>query len=241
MIAESLTRPYPVSLPMLVLVSLVPLYLVIADFAHGRTLHAPALSWDHAVTVQPAWAFVYGSLYAFLIALPFFVVRQEDHIRRTVYAYLMVWITSYVCFLIYPTVAPRPAEVAGGGYLVWGVRFLYGADPPYNCFPSIHVAHSFVSAFAVSRTHRELGIAAGICAVLVAVSTVFTRQHYILDVIAGAALAWVAYVIFLRQLRREDVPPLDRRLAPVFALGTIGLVGLGVACSWVAYRLNVVP
>jgi membrane-associated phospholipid phosphatase len=239
-VVESLTRPYPVSIPMVVLVMLVPFYVFIPGFVHGRTLHAPELSLDRALSLQPAWALVYGALYLYLIILPVFVVRQQEHIRGTVFAYLMVWIVAYVCFFVYPTIAPRPAEVGGEGFAVWGLRFLYSADPPYNCFPSIHVAHSFVSALAVYRTHRALGIVATLCASLVAVSTLFSKQHYVLDVVAGAVLAWVAYVVFLRHLPRESVATLDHRLAPVFALITIGIVGVGIGCAWLAYQLKFV-
>jgi len=241
MVVESLTRPYPVSIPMVVLVSLVPCYIFIAELMPGRALYVPELPLDRVVPLQPAWAFVYGSLYLFLIILPIFVVRQEDHIRRTVLAYLMVWIAAYVCFLAYPTVAPRPANVVGDGFVVWGLRCLYSADPPYNCFPSLHVAHSFVSALTCYRAHREVGIAASLCASLVAVSTLFSKQHYILDVVAGVFLACMAYVLFLRSFPRESVPEIDRRLAPVFAFGTIGIVGLGLACFWGAYRLMGLP
>jgi hypothetical protein len=41
-----------------------------------------------------------------------------------------------------------------------GLRFLYSSDPPYNCFPSLHAAHSFVSALTCYRVHRGVGIAA---------------------------------------------------------------------------------
>jgi membrane-associated phospholipid phosphatase len=238
LVVESLTRPYPVSMPMVVLVSLVPFYIFIAQLMPGRTLHVPELALDRVVPLQPTWALVYGTLYLFLIILPVFVVRQPGHIHRTVLAYLMVWITAYVCFLVYPTVASRPADVAGQGFAVWGLRFLYEADPPYNCFPSLHVAHSFVSALTIYRVHREVGIGAALGASLVAVSTLYSKQHYVLDVIAGILLACVAYLVFLRDYPREKIPELDRRLAPVFALGTLGVVGLGVACFWVAYRLS---
>ena len=173
LVRESLTRPYRVSVSMVVLVALVPLYVFIPAFIPGRAVHAPELALDRLVHLVPGWALVYGSLYLFLIVLPVFVVRQEELIRRTVLAYLMVWIAAYVCFLAYPTVAPRPAGVIGQGFAVWGLRFLYSADPPYNCFPSIHVAHSFVSALACHRVHRGLGIVAAICASLVAVSTLY--------------------------------------------------------------------
>ena len=169
--------------------------------------------------------------------LPVFVVRQEDQIRRTVWAYLMVWSVAYVCFLVYPTMASRPAKVIGEGFVVWGLRFLYSSDPPYNCFPSLHVAHSFVSALTCYRVHRGVGIAAALCASLVGVSTLFTKQHYTVDVIAGMLLAFVAYVVFLRSYSREAVPELDRRLAPVLALGIIASLGLMVACFWVVYQM----
>jgi membrane-associated phospholipid phosphatase len=238
MVVESLTRPYPVSIPMIVLVVLVPFYIFIPGLMPGRPPHVPELALDRVVPLQPAWALVYGSLYLFLIILPVFVVRQEEHIRRTVSAYLLVWIAAYICFLVYPTVAPRPTKVIGQGFVIWGLQLLYSADPPYNCFPSLHVAHAFVSALTCYRVHRELGIATVLCASLVAVSTLYSKQHYILDVIAGIFLASVAYVVFLRNCPRDQVPEFDRRLAPVFALGTIGIVGLGVTCFWVAYQLK---
>ena len=239
MVAQSLNRPYPVSIPMVVLVSLVPFYIFIGSLMRGRTLlHVPAIALDHAVPLQPAWAMVYGSLYLFLIMLPVFVVRQQEQIRRTVLAYLMVWITAYVFFLTYPTMAPRPAEVIGKGFVVWCLRFLYELDPPYNCFPSIHVAHSFVSALTCYRVHRGVGIASAIAASLIGISTLFSKQHYILDVIAGILLACAAYAVFLRSYPRNEIPDLDRRLAPVFALCIIGVVVLALAGFWVAYQLS---
>lgn len=79
---------------------------------------------------------------------------------------------------------------------------------------------------------------AGIAASLVGISTLFTRQHYIADVIAGAFLAFVAYFVFLHGYRRDAVPELERRLAPVLALGVIGFIGLVLGVFWVAYRVT---
>ena len=238
-VGRALTRPYPVTIPMVLLVSLVPLYLVLAGRARVGAVHAPALALDRLLPLAPTWALVYGALYAFLIVLPVFVVQRAELIRRTVWAYLTVWTVAYICFLLYPTVAPRPDTVIGKGFAVWGLRFLYDADPPYNCFPSLHVAHSFVSALACYRVHRTLGFVAISCASLVALSTLFTKQHYVADLIAGILLALAAYAVFLRGDSRANVPELDRRLAPFLALVVAGIVGLGFGCYWVAYRLGV--
>jgi membrane-associated phospholipid phosphatase len=239
MVSEMLNRPFPVTIPMVLLVLLVPFYIFIGELiTPDRMLHVPALALDHALPLHPTWAVVYGSLYLFLIVLPVFVIRQEEQIRRTVLAYLMVWISAYVCFLVYPTIAPRPAKVLGAGFDVWGLRLLYSFDPPYNCFPSLHVAHSFVSVLTCYRVHRGVGIATALCASLIGVSTLYTKQHYILDVIAGILLAGVAYAVFLHNYPRGDIPQADRRLAPVIASGIIGIIGLVVACMWVVYQVS---
>lgn len=237
MIAQSIARPYRVSIPMVLLVSLVPFFIFIPELLPPHTRYAPELALDRAVPLMPVWALVYGALYLFLILLPIFIVRQDEQIQRTVFAYLLIWITAYVFFFfVYPTVAPRPAKVIGEGFAMWGLRALYGSDPPYNCFPSLHVAHSFVSALTCYRVHRGLGIVATICATLVAVSTLFTKQHYVLDVIAGVLLAFVAYWIFLRSYPRDEIPAFDRRAAPVLALSIAGLVALVLVGYWLAYR-----
>ena len=237
-VSRTLTRPYPVTLPMIVLVLLVPFYLVIAARVRGGVVHAPELAIDRLLPVIPMWALVYGALYLFLIMLPVFVIQQDELIRRTVWAYLTVWIVSFICFLLYPTYAPRPDHVTGSGFAVWGLRFLYDADPPYNCFPSLHVAHSFVSALACYRVHRTLGLVAIPCAALVAISTLFIKQHYVADVIVGIALALVAYGAFLHPYARAKVPELQRRVAPVLAFCVGGIVSLVAAGFWVAYRLG---
>ncbi|MEW5919258.1 MAG: phosphatase PAP2 family protein, partial [Gemmatimonadota bacterium] len=186
----------------------------------------------------PAWSLVYGSLYAFLIVLPVLVVRQPEHIRRTVHAYLSVWILSYVIFLVYPTVASRPQDVLGDGFGVWGLRSLYGADPPYNCFPSIHVAHSFVSALTLHRVHKRLGLIALLCATLVALSTLYTKQHYVVDVIAGMLLALGAYVVFIKRYPRDRMCHAERMVAPFMAIAVLVVIVIGVAAFWAAYTLG---
>jgi membrane-associated phospholipid phosphatase len=236
MVAQSLARPYRVTVPMVLLMSLVPLYIFIPELFPPETRYAPELPLDRAIPLVPVWALVYGALYVFLILLPVFVVRQDEHVRRTVIAYLLIWLTAYLFFfLLYPTAAPRPARVIGEGFAVWGLSTLYSSDPPYNCFPSLHVAHSFVSALACYRIHRGLGLVATICAALVALSTLLTKQHYILDVIAGVFLALVGYAIFLRGIPREQIPAFDRQVAPALAMCISALVILGIVGYWFAY------
>ena len=239
---EMLTQPCPLSIravaPMVVFALLAPFYIFIGVFiTPGRALHVPELPWDRVFPVQPVWSVVYGS-HLLLFVLPFLVVRQQEHIRRTVFALLMVWTVSYMGFLAYPTIAPRPASVIGDGFFPWLLRLIYSADPPYNCFPSLHVAHAFVASLTCYRVHRGTGVFTSLWASLIALSTLYTKQHYLIDVIVGILLACLAYVTFLRNFERRPIPEHDRLLAPVLTGGFIGIHLLTVACFRVAYQLR---
>jgi membrane-associated phospholipid phosphatase len=221
-------------------VSLAPLYFVIALLTRARSTYTPAIALDRTLSLQPAWMLVYGSLYVFILLLPVLVVRQQALFRRGLQAYLMVMLVAYAAFLLYPTAASRPAEVFGNGFAIWSLRLVYSLDPPYNCFPSLHVAYAFVSALTCYRVHRGVGAAAVLWAALIGVSTLYTKQHYVADVVAGALSAFGAYALFQRTYPREAVPEADRLLAPRRALTAIGIFAFMVAGFWVAYRLPMV-
>jgi len=220
------------------LVTFLPGYFVIGAMTREWPTHAPELALDRAVSLQPAWVLVYGSLYVFIAFLPLLVVRQRELFRRAMQAYLMVMLVAYAGFLLYPTLAPRPRQVAGDGFFAWSLRLIYSIDPPHGCFPSLHVAYSFVSALTCSRVHRGVGAAALAWAGLIGVSTLYTKQHYVVDVIAGALAAYVAHVLFLRRYPRQAVAESDRRRAPHRALAIIGIYAIMVAGFWVAYRIE---
>ena len=228
-------------IPFGVFASLLPAYLVIGVHVRHGALHLPALALDRAVPVQPAWTLVYGSLY-FAIFLPMVVVRTGEHIRRTLWAFVMLWAVGAIGWLSYPTTLPRPAPAEmGEGFCAWTLRIAYAMDDPYNCFPSLHVAQAFLAAFTCNLLSRGLGRAAFVWAALISVSTLFTKQHYVADVITGFLLAGAAYGVFLRNCPRAALPQLDARVVAVVAWGFAGFHALLIAGFWVAYRLGAVP
>lgn len=235
MVKRVFLRPQPVTIPMVMLFAIIPFYLYIGVLTRGRMTHVPELALDRVVPMESSWSLIYLSL--FLAALlPVFVVHQQELVRRTIAAFLAIWLAGYACFLAYPTAAPQHAKVIGDGFSAWALRTIHSSDVPYNCFPSLHVAQCFLAALACDRVHRGVGAVALVWASLVGLATLFTKQHYVADVIAGVFLAYAAYLVFLRAYPRQATPESERRIAPLLALGAVGAYGIMIAIMWLAYE-----
>jgi membrane-associated phospholipid phosphatase len=224
-----------------VVMALLPMYFVIgratADWHH----YQPYLPLDRAMPLEPRWIFVYASLYMCAFLLPIIVVRGRVLIRQSLKAYIAVMLVSYGGFLLYPTIAPRSDAIPVREFSEWLLKLFYDIDQPYGCFPSLHVAYSFVAAFACMRMNRELGIAACLWATLIAVSTVYTKQHFAIDAIAGMAIAAAAGWLFLRRPFDEAEAAEDRQLAPGRALFVVAAYLAAVGAFWIAYQLGLGP
>ena len=92
----------------------------------------------------------------------------------------------------------RPYRVYGSDIFARIVRRLYSTDTATNVCPSIHCQSSGCMALAFSQSRLAKGrpglkVLAWVWAALICASTVFTKQHSILDVVCGLALVavWV--------------------------------------------------
>ncbi len=93
---------------------------------------------------------------------------------------------------------------------------VFANDTSFNCFPSLHAAVSTICFFAwfqyakikPGKTTKAVAIAALIIAVGVIFSTLFIKQHYIADEIAGVVLALLigklVYNKFWKKMKESD-------------------------------------
>ena len=89
----------------------------------------------------------------------------------------------------------RP-EVNGPDLFSRLVHLIYVSDPPVNLFPSIHCLTSLFCFIAVRKNNavpKAYKVITFIIAVLVFISTLTTKQHVIVDVVGGVALAEFSY------------------------------------------------
>ena len=220
---------------------LLPMYFAIGLQTANQVHYQPFVSLDHAMPLSPRWMLVYGSLYMAGFLLPLVVVRGRELFEQALKAYLFVMLVAYLGFLAYPTIAPHGEPLRITGFASWSLQLFYDLDQPYGCFPSLHVAYAFVGALACYRMHRGVGLAAATWAVLIGVSTVYTKQHYVVDAIAGAMLGVAGYAIFLRRRPRTALDEIDRRLAPRRAAYVVMAYAAAIAVFWTAYLLGLGP
>lgn len=87
------------------------------------------------------------------------------------------------------------------------VWLLYQADTPTNILPSVHVFNTVVCLIALLKNQRIQkcrAFAAGIIAVsgMIIASTVFLKQHSIIDVMLAILLNIVCYHLFYKTVPR---------------------------------------
>lgn len=161
--------------------------------------------FDRAVPFMPWTIFIYMSEYVFFV-IAYFLIRADLNRNKYVWSFLGLSFLAMPVFVFYPTTYPRadfpiPADTAWPAY--WLFTLFRVIDDPSNTFPSMHVCCCFMTALAFreKQESRKLYVTFMIWAILIAVSTLTTKQHYLIDVIAGTILAYIAYWFFFYKVK----------------------------------------
>lgn len=132
------------------------------------------------------FAFLVGiHLYTFFFDIPAF--------KKLMYFIIITYTVTTVIYLVFPNKQElRPSEFARDNFCVDIVKRLYAFDTDTNVCPSLHVIGSFAVFFTSLYCDRFKNIGGylffGISTVLISISTVFLKQHSIIDV-------WVALIV----------------------------------------------
>ncbi|MCX7958574.1 MAG: phosphatase PAP2 family protein [Deltaproteobacteria bacterium] len=103
----------------------------------------------------------------------------------------------YIFFYLYPVEYPRP-ELNVNDFSTWALGLVYKNDKPWNCFPSSHCAMAMMAALVLLEINWFFGVWGMLTALSIGVSTLFTKQHFILDVVAGFGLSMLVYYLYFK-------------------------------------------
>ena len=154
----------------------------------------PYLLWFGYV----AWGIAYMALH-----------NKSDYYKLCTFLF-----TGMTIFLIISTVYPnghflRPYYFTHHNIFTKLCEFLYATDTATNLFPSIHVFNSLAVHMSLTncealRDHKGVRYGSLILTLLIIMSTMFLKQHSVIDVCCGATLALFGYLFFYPQKAGEE-------------------------------------
>ena len=139
--------------------------------------------------------FWFALLFVMVIYTLIFDIRA---FRQFMWFVILSYSITTVIYMIWPNMQGlRPNSFTRDNWMIDIVKRLYTFDTNTNVCPSIHVLGSFAACFAGMHSHTLKGRGWKtffvISTLLISLSTIFLRQHSVLDVIAALALCAVLY------------------------------------------------
>jgi membrane-associated phospholipid phosphatase len=213
----------------LIAVGVFGLYILTNQLMMGRPAPTLETPLDRAIPLWVPAEWVYFSVYLFLF-LPVVQVRHPRVFERCAYAFYALNLCSLAIFWTFPVRCDRPT-FAIDSMVSWGLALNYFCDPPYNNFPSLHVANAVFAALVALALDPPFGAFALVLAGLISVSTLLVKEHYIADVVAGLFFGWAAFRLIVAPVvpagaPREEVTfprPLLLVLPGIYAAVLLGL------------------
>lgn len=161
-------------------------------------LHLPI---DDQIPFISAFFFPYMLWFPMLILLliEFMLRDKQDFVNY----WFMMFTGMNICFLVYiiwPNGLNLRVEVAESDVLGQLMSMIWSLDPPVNVCPSLHVTSSITAMIAVCSAKHMKGmwfkkLVICIFFLVVIASTVFLKQHSVIDLLAGLAVAVFMAVI----------------------------------------------
>ena len=139
--------------------------------------------------------------YIYIVWMVVYSFFYDLEIFKKYHQYLII-VCGVTCliYLVWPNMQSlRPTEFTRDNIFIDTIKEMYELDTNTNVCPSLHVVMSFAVFFAAwhSKRYRTIAwrIAFSVMTVLISISTVFLKQHSVIDVYAGVALSLIAYLI----------------------------------------------
>ena len=197
------------------------LFTFVERFYPVDSYHVVHCALDDVIPVCEWFVIPYVSWFAVVFfAIVYTMFYDIAAFKRLMRFIILTYSVSILIYLVFPTCQNlRPSSFAeDNGMTRFLIRF-YRFDTNTNVCPSIHVLGAIAALFGLYRARgldtpvlHAVGIT--VC-VAICLSTVFLKQHSVIDVAAALVLAAIA-AVFCRKAEQNgsDLPPKDAVLQP---------------------------
>ncbi|OQA62212.1 MAG: PAP2 superfamily protein [bacterium ADurb.Bin270] len=164
----------------------------------GSRFYDFGMSFENSIPFVPVFILGYACVYGGVF-LAYAIIDDIEDWRRAVITFFTATTICYAFFLFMPvkmTMRPPVESLTG----IYGAitSAIFAIDLPYNCFPSLHVTYPVFITLVSWRNHRVMRWVMLAMAIIVAVSVVLVKQHYIADAVAGIFTALFSYLFALK-------------------------------------------
>lgn len=178
---------------------------------------ATELPVDNCIPFSQYALIPYSLWYPLLIGLGLYLLFRDSASFRRYMCYLaLTFFLSVAIWLLVPNGQDLRPQIEGGDFLSQVVVQLYRIDTNTNVFPSVHVVGAVGAALAAwncPRLRRRPAVCWSIVVLAAAIclSTLFLKQHTVLDVAGGLVLSTLVAV----PLYRRSPASVPKRAAPM--------------------------
>ncbi len=155
---------------------------------------------DDSIPFLEAFVIPYCLWYPFLfVAGMGLMLRDVPGMKRYVWFMIAGFGFSILFCILFPNGQDlRPTSFTHENFFTWLLGKVYAADTNTNVLPSMHIIGCVAACIAVfhSAPLRLWRVPILIFAILISLSTVFVKQHSILDLFAGLAVCIPLWFIF---------------------------------------------
>jgi membrane-associated phospholipid phosphatase len=141
------------------------------------------------------------------VCLVYFFIKDINVYYRSLMTYAVCALLCYLIYSVFQTTVDRPM-IAGNDPFSELMRYIYNRDQPYNCFPSIHCFSSYMVMRAIwtssFRNKWNVTLITGMSSIII-LSTLFVKQHVIMDALAAIFLVEVVTAALILLERRFRV------------------------------------
>lgn len=154
---------------------------------------APKLSID-IFPIWSIWVLPYVLCYVlWLSSIAWIILKVEDRAFQSfIAACMLTFGMGALTFIFFPTYVPV-SPVEGKDVFTSLLRFIHENWGRYDAFPSGHVYITSLLTLFFSRWYPRWKLLWILVLVIVSLSTLFTGQHYLLDVAGGYIVALAGY------------------------------------------------
>ncbi len=137
-------------------------------------------------------------MYYPVIVLTIMTIKDMRHFTYTAFSFFVLLAVQMIFFLLFPVESPHQWRtlVSGSGLSERFLRLVEKFDKDSNCFPIMHVSVATLTSLHIMVNKPMFSSWIMLFPILIALSALYTKRHYFLDIIPGGLLGWGGFQAF---------------------------------------------